>query len=84
LVSARRGKRSNRALPDAIREHIVSVVRERYTDFGPSLAREKLLELHGITIGLETLRQWLTAAGVWQTRAAPRKRPQPPTASFAA
>jgi hypothetical protein len=61
-----------------IRAHVVSIVRERYTDRRPSLAREKLIELHGITIGLETLRQWLTAAGVWQTRAARRKRPQPP------
>lgn len=78
LVSARRGKRSNRALPDAYRELVVGLVRERYADFGPTLAREKLAELHGISVAVETLRAWLIAAGVWVTRVERRKRPQPP------
>jgi hypothetical protein len=80
LVSARRGKRSNRALPDSFKEYVVELVRDRYLDFGPTLAREKLAELHGVSVGLETLRKWLVDAGVWQTRAERRKRPQPPRA----
>jgi hypothetical protein len=32
------------------------------------LAHEKLLELHDIRIGRETLRKWLAAAGLWTTR----------------
>jgi hypothetical protein len=80
LVSARRGKRSNRALPDAYKTYVVELVRERYVDFGPTLAREKLAELHGVSVALETLRKWLSEAGVWQTRAARRARPQPPRA----
>lgn len=41
----------------------LAIVRGRYVDFGPPLAHEKLLELHDIRIGRETLRKWLTAAG---------------------
>lgn len=35
-----RGRRSNRALSEAFREPAVSLVRERYGDFGPTLAAE--------------------------------------------
>src|SRR4051794_13030788 len=45
LVSRRRGKPSNRSYPMALR------IRERYADFGPTLAGEKLAELHGIHLG---------------------------------
>jgi hypothetical protein len=36
--------------------------------FGPKLAQEKLSELHGVQVGRETLRKWMAAAGLWQTR----------------
>jgi len=78
LVSARRGKRSNRALPDAYRAYVVDIVRERYADFGPTLAREKLAELHNVWVALETLRNWLIAAGVCRTHAVRRTCAQPP------
>src|SRR5215469_18203936 len=42
LVSKRRGRRSNNRLPEAYRDLALSLVRERYADFGPSLAAEKL------------------------------------------
>lgn len=38
LLSKRRGKPSNRRLPDAVRQLAMSLVRERYGDFGPTLA----------------------------------------------
>lgn len=41
------------------------MIRERYADFGPTLAAEKLRELHGITIGRKTLRIWMLEAGLW-------------------
>ncbi|MFM2419636.1 MAG: hypothetical protein RL385_4359, partial [Pseudomonadota bacterium] len=61
LVSGRRGKRSNRALDDAFRADVLEVVRTRYPGFGPTLAHEKLVEKHGLTVALETLRQWMVA-----------------------
>jgi hypothetical protein len=46
----------------------LSLVRERYADFGPTLAAEKLAEIHGCTISRETLRGWMIAAGLWVDR----------------
>jgi hypothetical protein len=43
-------------------------VRERYSDFGPSLAAEKLAEHHGCSVSRETLRGWMIADGLWQDR----------------
>ena len=70
LVSGRRGRPSNRSYPSAWRTEVLGIVRERYPDFGPTLAAEKLAELHGIHLGRETLRQWMIAAGLWKDRRA--------------
>jgi transposase len=59
LISKRRGKPSNRAHGAVFRQTCVAIVRERYEDFGPTLAAEKLAEVHGLPIGVETLRQWM-------------------------
>ena len=44
LLSKHRGKPSNHRLPAEVRTLALSIVRERYGDFGPSLAAEKLAE----------------------------------------
>jgi len=54
LVSRRRGRPSNNRLPEAYRDLALSLVRERYADFGPTLAAEKLAEVHGCAISRET------------------------------
>jgi Winged helix-turn helix len=68
LVSKRRGRPSNNRLPEAHRDLALSLVRQRYADFGPTLAAEKLAQLHGCTISRETLRGWMIAAGLWIER----------------
>src|SRR4051795_9587828 len=68
LVSKRRGRPSNNRLPEAYRDLPISLVRERYADFGPTLAAEKLAEVHGCAISRETLRVWMIAAGLWVDR----------------
>ena len=70
LVSKRRGRPSNRRLPESTRALAVELVREHYADFGPTLAREKLCERHGVNVSAETLRAWMTGAGLWDTRRA--------------
>ena len=47
LVSKKRGRPSNRAYDANFRARVLGTVRERYFDFGPTLAREKLAEAHG-------------------------------------
>ena len=40
LVSKKRGMRGNHRRPESFREHVLGIIRERYVDFGPTLARE--------------------------------------------
>jgi transposase len=72
LVSGKRGKTSNRELPVDLHARAMALVRERYADFGPTLACEKLEECHGIKLGKETVRRWMRDAGLWIPR---RQRP---------
>jgi transposase len=78
LASRKRGRPSNRKLAAEIKDQVVALVRERYADFGPKLAHEKLVELHGIRVGRETVRKWLADAGIWLTRAARASRAHQP------
>ena len=69
LVSGHRGKPSNNAIAEAARREAMELVRERYPDFGPTFAREKLVEEHGHRLSVETLRQWMIADGLWRAKA---------------
>src|SRR3982075_2396753 len=68
LVSRRRGRPSNRCYPADLREAAIGVIRERYSDFGPTLAAEKLADLHDIHLARETVRQWMITAGLGKDR----------------
>jgi len=48
LISKQRGRPSNRRKPEDVRTEALTIIRERYADFGPTLAAEKLRELHDI------------------------------------
>lgn len=68
LVSARRGRPGNRQFSVSLRARVIAIIRERYADFGPTLAREKLHECHGIGLSVETVRAVMMAAGLWIPR----------------
>lgn len=68
LVSGKRGRRSNHQLSQGLAMQVLTVIRDRYADFGPTLACEKLLECHGIQIGTETVRKLMMEAGLWIPR----------------
>jgi len=68
LISKRRGQPSSRAHGAVFRQTVLSLVRDRYTDFGPTLVAEKLTEVHGLPIGVETRRQWMIEDGLWVRR----------------
>jgi hypothetical protein len=78
LISKRRGRRSNRRKPEVLRRTVLAIIRQWYWDFGPTLAAEKLREDHGITLGRETLRQWMIEAGLWRDRRHRRKQVHQP------
>ncbi|NNH62357.1 ISNCY family transposase [Rhizobium laguerreae] len=71
------GRPSNNRISDGVRDYAVTLVRECYADFGPTLAAEKLAELDGLTVSRETLRQWMTEAGLWLSRKQRRTFHQP-------
>jgi hypothetical protein len=66
IIHKSRGRPSNRALPQRLKDKVIKLYRERYPDFGPTLANEKLFEINKINIGNQTLRNWLIADGAWQ------------------
>jgi transposase len=67
LVHRLRGRPSNRKIPTAVQERLMAEVRRRYADFGPTLASEKLAA-QGLPVSRETLRKWMSEAGLWQAR----------------
>ena len=54
---------------------------ERFLDFGPPFASQKLRELYDLDVDHETLRRWLVEEGLWKRRKKRgphrKKRPRP-------
>ncbi len=67
LVHGLRGKRSNHSVKASARETVLKLYREKYHDFGPTLACEKL-EQDGHRVGVKTLWRWLLQEGLWTRR----------------
>ena len=70
LVSKRRGQASNNQLDPAVAAKALKLLRDRYADFGPTMAHEKLTEVHHLSVSVETVRKFLITAGLWQPRRA--------------
>jgi len=70
LIHHSRGKPSNNQLETGIKDQAIALVNDKYPDFGPTLASEKLEEIDGIKINREVLRQVMTTEGIWK----PKKR----------
>ena len=65
LRHGNKGRPSNRRIDHEVVEKALFLYAEKYSDFGPTLAQEKLLERDGLEIGVSTLRRELIAAGLW-------------------
>ncbi|CAM7792003.1 hypothetical protein KLVAMMO172M3_07985 [Klebsiella variicola subsp. variicola] len=74
LANLRRGRPGNHRLPESLKLRVLSLLHDNYSDFGPTLAAEKLRERHNITVSVETLRKWMTADGLWVPYS--RRRPR--------
>jgi len=68
LVHGLVGRPSNNAIPRDERRRIERLLRTRYSDFGPTLATEKLLELHGIDRDPQTVSAIQIRVGLWKQR----------------
>jgi hypothetical protein len=67
LVHGLRGRPSNRKLAARFEQKILARLRQRYADFGPTLAAEHLAQ-EGFRVSRETLRKWMTKAALWRPR----------------
>jgi len=67
-----RGKKSNNATSESVRQKVVTLYKKNYWDFGPTLASEKLSQVDGIKVSKETLRSWLISEGLLTKRRKPR------------
>ena len=67
LAHRLRGRRSNRRSSATRRAAILRRYRERYADFGPTLAAEYLVR-DRLAVSVQTLRRWLIAEGLWEVR----------------
>jgi transposase len=67
VVHGLRGRASNRKLPAQTQKQALAILREPdWHDFGPTFASEQLGKRHQIRVGKETLRGWMTEAGIWK------------------
>ena len=66
VIHRSRGRASNRRYAKQFKEKVLREYRRQYGDFGPTLACEKLFERDGISVSVQTLRNWLIEAGQWQ------------------
>ena len=67
VVHGLRGRASNRKLALSFEQKIMARVRQRYADFGPTLAAEHLAK-EDLLVSRETLRKWMVKAVLWRPR----------------
>lgn len=68
LIHVNRGKSGNRRLPEQERQKIAELIKQKYPDFGPTLATEKLTELDKIERSRGAIRSIMIAEEIWQPR----------------
>lgn len=73
LVHKSRGNPSNRKMSENDRNKIVSILKEKYSDFKPTFATEKLEECHNIKRDPKTIRMIMAKEGLWRPKKKKKK-----------
>jgi DNA-binding Lrp family transcriptional regulator len=69
VIHRLRGRASNRRIEAAVEQQAIGILSDpKYKDFGPTLASQCLAKRHRIEVSKETLRTWMTRAGLWKAR----------------
>ena len=74
VIHRLRGQRSNHKSEESFRKQVVALYKADYSDFGPTLAAEKLAE-RNLVVSSETLRRWLLAEGALEAKASSEQAP---------
>jgi transposase len=73
ILHRSRGIPSKKKIKNSLKKRILTIYKEKYPDFGPTFALEKLQEDHGFSLSVETLRKLLIEEGLWNCRKARKK-----------
>lgn len=68
LIHGLTGKRSNARIHEDEEVLVGSLLKEKYSDFGPTFAAEKLRELHGINRSSNTIQRIMEDIGLWSSK----------------
>ena len=74
ILQRLRGRESNRKLGEPVRRQALDLIGAHYADYGPTLAAEVLAAEHSIAVSRETLRGWMSRAGLWKSKKARVKK----------
>lgn len=74
LISKKRGKTNSRKMPLRKRTKIVATIREKYYDFGPTFASEKLREIEKLSVSREMVRKLMIEEGLWKAKKKKEKK----------
>ncbi len=74
LISRKRGSKSNHQLPEEVKKRALELISEKYADFGPTLAHEKLKEVYGIKISVGSVRNLMISHDIWEAKKIKRNR----------
>ena len=76
LISLKRGRKSNRAVPNERRQEIAKIIIDNYYDCKPLFVSEKLAERHNITFSSEFIRQLMIEYHLWMPGKSKKKNHQ--------
>jgi transposase len=68
VVHQLKGKTGNHHLPREIKNKALTALKQKYSDFKPKYATEKLIEFEGVSIHPQTLRRWMSEEGLWKIK----------------
>ena len=68
LICPKRGKKSNNRISSSVRQEIAVIIAEKYHDFGPTFAHEKLIEIHNFKVSVSTVRNIMVESSIWKSR----------------
>lgn len=74
LISKKRGAPGNHRLPEGTKKRALGLILEKYSDFGPTLAHEKLSEIHNLSISLGSVRNLMISHEIWEPKKVRRKQ----------
>ena len=67
VIHGLKGKVGNHKIDDSIKNKVIDTIKEKYSDFKPTFATEKLQEKQISVPSSQTVRIWMAEAGLWKT-----------------